>query len=107
VVRQAAEVAAVGAVLEDDRDLDPLGGGLPGPADADPDAVLAAVAVAVDLGFDEDGLLDRVLEREHRLGNAVLHVEPRRRSLLLSRRRSGDDRHDDNSTTVAASARRG
>jgi hypothetical protein len=86
-------------VLEDDGDLDAraLGLGLAGAADADADAVEFSVPVAVDLGLDEDGLLDRVVEREHRLGHPALQVEPGRWRPLLPGRRGGGQQQGDES----------
>jgi hypothetical protein len=81
VVRRVAAIAAVGAVLELDRDVDALRLGLPRPADTDPDAVAPAVAVSVERRLDVHGLLDRVRQRELRLGHAVLELELGRRCL--------------------------
>jgi hypothetical protein len=78
-----------------DRVVDALRLGLPRPADADP-----AVAVGVERRLDVHGLLDRVRERELRLSDAALELEPGRRCLRAcsggqdkrGERRSGGER---------------
>ena len=110
VVDRRPEVAAVRAVLEHDRNLVAVLLRLARAADADADAVLDPVAVGVEAGLDEHGLLDRVREDELRLRHAVLDLEPLGR-LLRGRRRGGarerDQRREDRGSGRTASMRHG
>ena len=108
VVDRRAEVAAVRAVLEDDRDLVAVLLRLARAADADPDAVRDAVAVAVEARLDEHRLLDRAGEVELRLRDPVLHLEPPRRALggrRCGRPREHEQRREDRGRGHPASVR--
>jgi hypothetical protein len=94
VVRRVPEVAAVRAVLEHDGHVDPLRLCLLRAADADADAVAPAVAVGVERRLDEHRLLDRVGERELRLTDAVLELEPGWRSLGRGGRGENEQRDE-------------